>query len=250
MNATNNPTGAEQTPPTTPPNPQPQVPVWRRSTRVYAERAVPRRTEDTSWGNNAAPRAGANGPARGPPGARGPPPPSRKYGTEFGRELLVPGAVIYTALHNSDFDTPTRPTKHQTLTYIGVWAYSKKRKFIIVARYDYHFIAIPIYTHEGRGLDNPRHDRNDWIGVRDSSAVNPPPSESNHANLIYTRCSSITEDPYGYYHMHERSHAHLTHPVSFNWTVECELEGNITPAEDVARLVKLYYKDARKEGGC
>jgi len=42
MNATSNPTRAEQIPPATSPgaDPQPQVPPWRKSTRVYTEHPV------------------------------------------------------------------------------------------------------------------------------------------------------------------------------------------------------------------
>ncbi|CZR67843.1 uncharacterized protein PAC_17742 [Phialocephala subalpina] len=185
---------------------------------------------------------------------RPPPSPYRAFGTRHGREelreALKPGTVIYATMHNEDFVKPEdimSPDRHQSLSYIGGWVYSKKRKFIVIKQYTRHFIALPIYTNGGQGLAAHQDELDDWIGVRDSTAENPPASESNHANVIYTMLEAHRHRPEPWFHMLNKSHAKLTHPASFRSDVECEIEGHIADEKDVARLIKLFYKDAPKE---
>lgn len=184
------------------------------------------------------------------------PGPYKAFGTRHGRdewkEALQPGTVFYATMHHEDFEKPediTRPDRNQSLTYIGGWVYSKKRKFIVIKQYNRHFIAIPIYTNGGQGLAVYQDELDDWIGVRDSTSADPPPSESNHANVIFTRLEALRNRPERYFNMLDKSHAKLTHPVSFKSDVECDIEGNIADEKDVARLIRLYYKDAPKETG-
>jgi len=82
-------------------------------------------------------------------------------GKEAGLPTLVPGSNISAATSIS------AAMSHISLSNYG-YVHSKLRYMVVFATFRYHYMAIPIYTYEGKGLkDKPEDFRNECVSVRD-----------------------------------------------------------------------------------
>ena len=116
--------------------------------------------------------------------------------------------------------------------------HSKFRPMIIVALYRDHYIVVPIYSHQKRGLENPRYDKDEWISIQDHRA-DLCEQQSHHPPLVTFDLDKRV------YHYHPKSAAHIAAPMSRSYSAPCKIEG-ILDSESVLRLVTLYLKKAPK----
>ena len=103
---------------------------------------------------------------------------------------------------------------------------------IVVALYQDHYVVVPMYTHQHRGLNDPRHDIDEWVSVQDHRSPLCE-QQSNHKPLVTSHLDNQVTlfDP--------KSVAHITAPVSRFYNAPCRLEGQLD-GKSTYRLVRLY----------
>ena len=131
---------------------------------------------------------------------------------QYPRNFYKPGMIIRGNLHEDDFNSANTtftyepPAKGITPSEFGN-IHTKTRKFIVVAVYDKHYTAVPIYTHNGRGLANKNAD--EYISVRDHRDTSASyEGQSKHGFLV----TQYIHD--GIRLFDHLSTAHITYPVS------------------------------------
>lgn len=150
-----------------------------------------------------------------------------------------PGLIISTVQHCQDSKTHGMNAigvENYTPSKFGP-IYSKCRKLIVIQKHADHFLAIPIFTHNGKGLDGKKH-KNEYVSIRDRSTTNPTPPESRHANLFATRKQYFRSHMDGFHVFSERSVAYFTHICSHSYAEKVTFEGDLE-AESLQRLLGL-----------
>ena len=169
----------------------------------------------------------------------------------YRRDFFKPGLIIRAALHEEDFKAANSiMTAGNTVMTTGVTndctpkdgsgntrnIYSKNRKMIVVACYARHYIALPLFTHNGRGLENKREE--EYISVRDHRDRSPGFKElSMHGSLTTEYIHQ------GIRFFDRKSTAHITYPLSRKYDLAIIHEGNLEPAA-IAHLVNLFNQYA------
>ena len=115
---------------------------------------------------------------------------------------------------------------------------------IVVACYAKHYYAIPLFTHNGRGLANKKAD--EYISVRDHRDRTPGFQElSEHGYLTTAHLND------GIRLFDRKSTAHITYPVSRKYDLQVYYEGELeTKATNL--LVELFnqYAPTSIHTGC
>ena len=154
------------------------------------------------------------------------------------------GMIIQAALHEDDFratnSTMTEDSvadKNVTESVFGK-IHTKFRKMIVIACYERNYVAIPLFTHNGRGLENKNPD--EYISVRDHRAGSGKFQElSKHGQLLteYFHNGIRLLDP--------KSTAHITYPLSRKYSLEVVHEGHLREGATL-HLIKLFNTFAKK----
>ena len=161
---------------------------------------------------------------------------------------IKPGVIIRAPVHQQDYkgvsqesEVTAYPGKiadqHVTPSRYGD-IYTKVRKMIVVGVFEQHFTAVPLFTHNGSGLQNKRRPE-EYISVRDhrSSRRFRPLSDNG---TLETKILSSNVDLY-----HPATTAHITYPVSRPYNVEATPEGELD-AESTRTLLKLVDRMSPK----
>ena len=106
----------------------------------------------------------------------------------------------------------------------------KMRKLFVVVLFDDNYLALPLYTHNGDGLDYKKAD--EFVSVQDHRAPSFQ-ALSCHAKLVTAKL----ENDVDYYD--PMSTAHLTHPVSRNYSLPVVYEGKLKD-ESTKILISLF----------
>jgi len=206
------------------------------------------RAQTLTWRRRAAPPSNTRPARQQQPGQPRAPAQYNPYGRKLDPEAFRPGAVISLACHHPNIEPdgyPPRevdPGNNKTLTYIGAWVYSKFRKVIIIHRYPNHCVAVPIFSHQDRGLRS-RRDRVERIGVRDSEDVeNANVTDSPHRNIIIVRTDHyrVTNTESFHHWTRPTSYAHFTAPINVDISVPAFLDGYIQTEDQLQRLIDLH----------
>lgn len=133
--------------------------------------------------------------------------------------------IIRAVLHEPDFQGATRASditeadKCRTNT-VHEAIYTETRKMIVVATFKDNYIAVPLYTHNGRGLEgkiNPE----EFISVQDHRGP------SNFIPLSIHR-PFVTEQLNGGIDLfHPQTAVHITYLVSRRYTLPVVKEGSV-----------------------
>lgn len=145
------------------------------------------------------------------------------------REDCVVGTIFRAAVHEQDYMVaaggPLGPIEDSKtcVTHAGA-VYSKVRWMIVVAVYEQHYLALPLYTHNGNGLENrSMNAKLEYASVRDSRW-----SEMDFVNLSQR---NQVLDAKMYPNASVLSHmtvAHLTAPIQRRFGMYVELVGTLT----------------------
>jgi hypothetical protein len=152
------------------------------------------------------------------------------------------GVVFSGVLHEPDCDKKTtrKIDMNRSETIHGP-VYSKHRKFVVIACFEYHFLALPIYTHSGTGLSK-KTNREEFISVRDADAgPNIKPAESSYNVLISQRTEALRNDPGSskWNIMSNETSVWLTHPVCHKYRSTCSIIGALQE-KSTRYLLKVY----------
>ncbi|KAI4139089.1 MAG: hypothetical protein L6R39_006472 [Caloplaca ligustica] len=158
-------------------------------------------------------------------------------GLSYDKSSFRPGLIVRGAVHEQDYiatSTGTNLTitdRNRTNSAYGPLC-SKHRKMIVLSLYQDHYIAIPLFTHNGNGLtykSNP----DEFVTVRDHRAQVRAPQQSGHEPLeteIMHRGIDLF-DP--------KSTAHVTYTLSRRYELPVVMEGRLT-ASSLNKLVELF----------
>ncbi|KAI1194456.1 hypothetical protein F5X97DRAFT_311161 [Nemania serpens] len=97
--------------------------------------------------------------------------------------------VIFSAPHHTATSGDERWVSvgdpNKTATPFGV-VYSKFRKMVVIKVFGEHCLCLPIYSHNGRGLEGKEF-TSEYVSIRDVFDRAPAPSEGMHAKLMAVR---------------------------------------------------------------
>ncbi|KAL8736741.1 MAG: hypothetical protein Q9166_000107 [cf. Caloplaca sp. 2 TL-2023] len=171
------------------------------------------------------------------------------------REEYQLGMIIRAPLHEQDSSNARRPAGGSSIVTQSSEAtlaenckteskfgtiFTKKRKMIVVALHQDHYVAIPLYTHNGRGLVNKKQPE-EFVSVRDHRFLNDPSWEQ-----LSTRDPLITETiKDGIDQFDPKSTAHLAYPVSRRYQLPVVHEGQLkrTSLKKLKDMYKEYARD-------
>ena len=153
-------------------------------------------------------------------------------GRTLAREVYKPGMIIRAAIHEPFLAGATDITDKSRTGSIYGPIFSKVRKMIVVALYEDHYVAVPIFTHNGNGLQ-AKKSRDEYVSLSDHRSREPFTQSSKHLPLI-TESMNVGVDP-----IHPKATAHLTYPVSRKYDLHVIPEGMLDKMS-VRRLIDLY----------
>lgn len=143
-------------------------------------------------------------------------------------------------MHEQHFRQDRIDSTNQSETNFGI-VNSKFRKFVVLAKFHQHVIALPILTHQGNGLSTKYH-KNEFISIREGSLrALAAPAESTHGTLwseLYPRF--IHESTW--HRMGDTCCLHITKPFSHQISHKSTISGKLEP-NSFTRLKRLF-KDA------
>lgn len=153
-------------------------------------------------------------------------------GRVLAKEVFKPGMIIRAALHDPLLaGTADSNDKRRTSSLYGP-VFSKIRKLIVVALYEDHYVALPVYTHHGNGLQ-AKAKPDEYISVSDHRSQEPVTQLSKHLPLVTETMNS------GVDLLHPKATIHLTYPVSRKYDLRITPEGNLN-LKSVRKLITLY----------
>ena len=157
------------------------------------------------------------------------------------RQDIKPGVIIRAPLHQQDFKGVSQDTEvtaivqpvadhNVTRSKFGD-IFTKFRKMIVIACYENHFVAIPMYTHNGVGLRYKKKPE-EYISVKDHRSGENFRPLSKYGTLVtkYLSPAVMLYDP--------ATTAHITYPVSRAYNIDCTPEGELD-AESTKNLIRL-----------
>ncbi|TAQ89454.1 hypothetical protein B7494_g2199 [Chlorociboria aeruginascens] len=158
------------------------------------------------------------------------------YGELHKRSKFVPGLVISAAFHTVEI-WPIR-TLNTTDTTVGP-VFSKIRKLVIIdTKFKDHCIVLPIFTLEGKGLEG-RKNKDEYVGIRDSKTIDPPPSRSKYPSIVSHRVFPFEDITKGFHFMSSKAYIQVSHPVIFRYGSYCIIEAKVLQP-DLGRLTRIY----------
>lgn len=153
-------------------------------------------------------------------------------GRVLAKEVFKLGMIIRAALHEPLLSGATDLTDKNKGSSIYGPVFSKVRKMIVVALYEDHYIALPVYTHNGNGLQG-KTKADEYVSVKDHRSQTPFTPLSKHLPLV-TETVNPGIDPF-----HPNATAHLTYPVSRKYNLRVTPEG-ILDTNSVKKLIALF----------
>lgn len=178
--------------------------------------------------------------------------PNREYGKVQDALFWKRGKLISLVHHTPWFNFQVAPTHPAvSLSRQNTWVHSKARKFVVIEVFLSHYVALPVYTYDGKGIRaRSEQERNDYIGVRDSAETGNFQSDTDNGYVIATRAKEFRNVDEGNFHFISRqAYCNAAEPHSFSFRSACKHEGEILGADDIEKVVKLYYARAPKPPG-
>lgn len=156
---------------------------------------------------------------------------------------IRPGSIIRAPVHTQDFRATSFGSemtgaidRHVTpsATYGNI--YTKVRKMIVIACYHSHYISVPLFTHNGKGLQNKKAP-DEYISVKDHR--NPAPFKALSRNgILYTKELSMDVNLY-----EPATTAHATYIVSRAYNLQATPEG-VLQDESLRKLIDICNRFA------
>lgn len=157
------------------------------------------------------------------------------------RAQYQPGMIIHAALPEPDWRKNNSPTSQSSTasapgdTIMSSYGpiFVKTRPMIVVALQEKHYIAVPCYTHSGKGIGHRNPD--EYITVHDHRSPDPPNIQSRHPPLVTSYMYPNS------YILSLKCTAHTAYPVSRQYSTNSIREGYLTK-ESTLELIQLCQK--------
>jgi len=155
----------------------------------------------------------------------------------YPKDLFQVGTIVRCPLHEN-MGTSREPeitaaSKFASQSHYGA-VFSKMRVMIIIARFQSHYLAVPLYTHNGVGLLRKTADeRKEYVSIKDHRIEGQFTAQSNHGYLStgYLKPGIHVLDP--------KSTAHVTYCLARRYDLPVVHHGNLS-AQATNRLLELY----------
>lgn len=157
------------------------------------------------------------------------------------KDKYRPGMIVRCVIHEPTMDR----TSHSMFTVASVMVTatklgpvtSKCRKLIVIGTYEDHYMAVPLYTHNGKGLSR-KSKPDEYISVRDHRQTEPFSRLSKHPPLVtnYLNPGVLPYDPV--------TTAHIPYLVSRGYVLPVVHEGYLEP-DSTHRLLELVGEYCR-----
>ncbi len=142
-------------------------------------------------------------------------------GTRVNKDSFRPGLIFRTVHHEPQADlNATKGTKGRTESKYGPIS-TKYRKMIVIGIYEDHCVCVPMYTHNGDGLEH-KLKPDEFVSIRDPRtgvSTEDFHKESKHKPIIAGKMYPDTEL------YSSRAVVHFTYPVSFRYIWKMIPEG-------------------------
>ncbi|TGJ86337.1 hypothetical protein E0Z10_g2403 [Xylaria hypoxylon] len=144
--------------------------------------------------------------------------------------------VIFSAPHHTASTDDTRwvsiTDPYNTATPFGI-VHSKYRKMIIIKVFGEHCICVPIYSHNGRGLEGKEF-ITEYVSIRDAHDRHPQPPEGLHLRLL-----AVGNRDFRGRIVAGKSSVKLTEFCSHRYDAPATIEGKIEDEGSKMRLLDL-----------
>ncbi|KAL9013343.1 MAG: hypothetical protein Q9173_001968 [Seirophora scorigena] len=158
-------------------------------------------------------------------------------GLSYRKSDFRPGLIIRGYLHEQDYIATSTGVNltiadySRTESRFGTIC-SKARKMIVLAMYEDHYLAVPLFTHNGNGLQYKNRPR-EFVSIRDHRARSRPPPQNDHPPLE-TEFIYRGIDPFD-----PMSAAHVTYVLPRRYELSVIMEGRLI-AGSLNTLIDLF----------
>ncbi|KAL8720442.1 MAG: hypothetical protein Q9225_002700 [Loekoesia sp. 1 TL-2023] len=162
----------------------------------------------------------------------------------YHKDEFRPGMIIRGVLHEQDYIATSSKSnitildKNRSDTRYGPIC-TKWRKMIVLKLFEDHYTAIPLFTHNGKGLENKRAP-DEFVSIRDHRAKEDAPRLSRHKPL---RTATIKD---GIELFSVKSTAHITYALPRKYNLPIIKEGELLKGS-LNNLIYLFNKYAPRE---
>ncbi|KFZ13494.1 hypothetical protein V502_06575 [Pseudogymnoascus sp. VKM F-4520 (FW-2644)] len=112
----------------------------------------------------------------------------------------------------------------------------KSRKFIVIARFVDHYVALPIYTHKGLGLASKIEMRGEFVSIRNKQGSDYYSESETEHGCIYT---TTTAQEAGRRGMAPRGNVWFTSPQALSYRSRVTFLGKLDQ-RSISKLIELY----------
>ncbi|KAM0202262.1 hypothetical protein ACHAPA_000072 [Fusarium lateritium] len=152
------------------------------------------------------------------------------------RYELKPGTIISAPFHSQYRDNTVSTGNYNTAVSGFGAVYSKYRKMVILETWADHVVCLPMYSYNGRGLENRQGMVDEYIDIRDADEEYHEPSDTPHEPLLAFRAKEWAgKNTF----ISGKTVIKLTEKTTHNMFQKCSVEGKIERAH-FQRLYKLY----------
>ncbi|PNP84855.1 hypothetical protein FNYG_01949 [Fusarium nygamai] len=149
---------------------------------------------------------------------------------------LGPGTIISAPFHSQNRDDKVSTTNYHTAVSGFGPIYSKYRKMITIEIWGDHAVCLPIYSYNGKGLENRGGMVDEYMDIRDIDDEEPEEGDTPHKPLMAIR----SEDwPGKNTFICGRSVVKLSEKTTHHAFAKCSIEGSLEKAE-FQRMYKAY----------
>ncbi|KAI9759983.1 MAG: hypothetical protein M1835_000262 [Candelina submexicana] len=154
----------------------------------------------------------------------------RAPGTVLDKKYYRPGMIFLTTQHEPMIEDMPLDSRYTTESQHGSIC-SKMRPMIVVALFERHCIAVPLFTHNGKGIEGKN--AKEYVSVRDNRLNGSFKALSEYKPLLTERMNegSSTINPL--------SVAQLTYPVCVRYGFRIIHQGHLTD-DSLLDLIMLY----------
>ena len=150
-------------------------------------------------------------------------------GVVYPKSEFYPGIIIQALVADQTVGEPDDKSRYGTP--FGTLCI-KFRPLVVVACYEEHYVALPFFTHQGKGLKwklNPQ----EFVSIRDSRRTEPFTALSSHPELTTNWMTKFVNP------LAVNTTVQMTHPISRSYQHACWISGCLED-ESIVALLKLY----------
>ncbi|CAO1597163.1 hypothetical protein XANCAGTX0491_000982 [Xanthoria calcicola] len=161
-------------------------------------------------------------------------------GKPIHRDQYRPGMIIRAYVHEQDYEATSsksnvtvKSDKHRTVSEYGT-IFTKRRPMIVLANYEDHYIAIPIFTHNGNGIHHKKRP-DEYVSIKDHRSNDDSPPQSKYPHLETQTMAPESE------HLRSKSTVHITYALSRKYDLPVTIMGQLTD-RSLHQLIEYFNR--------